>query len=105
MKSYEGIRTEDGIVEVTVDGRPLDPRFDLRRHSPTGFEFGYGGSGPSQLALAILADALGDDEQAQQHYQRFKREKISRLEESPWVITQEEVRRWIDRLLKAPERE
>ncbi len=99
MKLYEGIRTEDGIVEVRVNDVPLNPRFDIRRHSPTGFEFGYGGSGPAQLALAILADALGDDELAQQHYQRFKFEKISRIEESSWFITQAEVRRWISQVL------
>ena len=28
-------------------------------HSPTGFEIGYGGSGPADLALNILADAIG----------------------------------------------
>jgi hypothetical protein len=31
----------------------------LRNHSPTGFAWGYGGSGPGQLALAILADYFG----------------------------------------------
>lgn len=51
---YVGRRSDEG-VEVTVDGKPLDPRFDLMRHSPDGFEYGYGGSGPAQLALALLA--------------------------------------------------
>ncbi len=36
--------------------RPLGPRLDLANHSPDGFSWGYGGSGPAQLALAILAD-------------------------------------------------
>ena len=100
MKLYEGARSEDGIVEVNVDGQPLNPRLDLRSHSPTGFEFGYGGSGPAQLALAILADALGDDELAQQHYQRFKFEKIRRIDEPWWLMTQAEVRHWIARELE-----
>ena len=43
-------------VRVTVDGRPLDPRLDLRVLSASGFEWGYDGGGPGQLALAILAD-------------------------------------------------
>lgn len=30
-------------------------------HSPTGFEYGYGGSGPADLALSILADFYGLD--------------------------------------------
>ncbi|WP_228841848.1 DUF6166 domain-containing protein [Haloarcula sp. CBA1127] len=29
--------------------------------SPSGFEFGYGGSGPAQLAIAILAHAFDDE--------------------------------------------
>lgn len=29
-------------------------------HSPTGFELGYGGSGPAALALNILLEATGD---------------------------------------------
>jgi hypothetical protein len=37
MKQYEGHRTKQG-VEVTVNGAPLNPRLDLRHHSPTGFE-------------------------------------------------------------------
>lgn len=37
-------------------GVELPLRLDLVNHSPTGFSWGYGGSGPAQLALAILAD-------------------------------------------------
>lgn len=59
MRVYEGFRDEDGNVLVRVDGGEiLDPRLDLMNHSPSGFEYGYGGSGPAQLALAILADHL-----------------------------------------------
>ena len=54
MSTYSGVRTDAGCV-VTVDGKPLGPRLDLFNHSPTGFEWGYFGSGPAQLALAIVA--------------------------------------------------
>ena len=60
QKEYRGKRLDTG-VEVTVDGSPLDPRYDLRRLSQSGFEWGYGGAGPMQLALAILADHFGGD--------------------------------------------
>jgi hypothetical protein len=30
-------------------------------HSPTGFSWGYGGSGPADLALSILADHFGEN--------------------------------------------
>ena len=53
MKTYIGIRQEDGALSVTVNAKPLNPRLDLCNHSPTGFECGYSGSGPAQLALAL----------------------------------------------------
>ena len=62
---YRGQRTPEGSIVVREDDqgrtRPLPCRFDLRKHSLTGFEWGYGGSGPAQLALAVLADAVGSD--------------------------------------------
>ena len=67
MKTYTGTRTAAGCAVTVTDGgtsRALDPRFDLRTHSPDGFEWGYGGSGPAQLALALAADVLADDEAA-----------------------------------------
>lgn len=46
---------------VIVDGEPLDCRFDLLSASPSGFEWGYGGSGPAQLSIAMLAHAYDDE--------------------------------------------
>lgn len=86
MKTYAG-RREGHAVIVGVDGRPLNPRLDLWSHSPTGFEWGYGGSGPAQLALALLADQLGDDERALEFYQRFKRAVVSNLPYAGWTLT------------------
>ena len=74
MNHYEGYRTKAGPI-VTVNGDLLDLRLDLHNHSPDGFEWGYCGSGPAQLALAILADHLGDDEQALNLCQRFSQAK------------------------------
>jgi len=96
VKIYQGIRTTQGC-EVTVredDGppRPLAPRLDLRNHSPTGFSWAYAGSGPAQLSLALLADALGDDEQAQDFYQDFKFKVVGRLPHEGWILTEEQVR-------------
>jgi hypothetical protein len=65
MRTYRGRRRDVGDVVVTIfdNGRGpilLDPRLDLYNHSPNGFEWGYSGSGPAQLALAILADHLAN---------------------------------------------
>jgi hypothetical protein len=65
-------------VACTVDGKPLPLRLDLWNHSPTGFEYGYGGSGPAQLALALLADCCGDDIAVQFH-QAFKWAVVARI--------------------------
>ncbi len=94
MKTYTGHRTEDGCAVVVSDGdagRGLDPRFDLRTHSPTGFDWGYGGSGPAQLALALAADVLGDDEAALGVYQRLKFRVVGRLPGHGWTLTEAEL--------------
>lgn len=44
----------------TTSGVTLPPRNDVRNHSPDGLEWGYGGSGPGQLALALLLHALNE---------------------------------------------
>ena len=98
MKHYVGERTETGCEVDVIDkaspmgGYPLDPRRDLRNHSPDGFEWGYAGSGPAQLSLALLADALGDDEKAQQFYQDFKFKVVGRLASDNWELSQEDIR-------------
>lgn len=90
MRRYEGNRRWHSAT-VTVDGRRLRPRLDLRCHSPAEFEWGYGGSGPAQLALAILADHLGDDGQALNLYQRFKWLVIAVLPRHHWTLTAREI--------------
>lgn len=97
MKTYEG-RREGYVAEVTVNGVSLNPRLDLWNHSPTGFEWGYGGSGPAQLALALLADDLGDDNEAVQLHQEFKRAVVAKLDRRRWTLTSEQIRQAVDAL-------
>lgn len=97
MKVYERIRDDDGC-RVTADGKPLNLRTDLRNHSPTGGEWGFAGSGPAQLALALIADAVGDDV-ALLTYQKFKFEVVAGFENDGWTMTQAEIRCWVAALL------
>ena len=90
MKHYSG-RREGYAVIVTVDGRRLNPRHDLWNHSPYGFEWGYAGSGPAQLALAILADHCANSEEALNLYQRFKWEVIAELPHREWILTSADI--------------
>ena len=99
MKAYHGMRTEAGCtVTVEEDGQftTLPHRLDLRCHSPTGLEWGYGGSGPAQLALALAADVLQDDEKAQDVYQQLKFKLIGGLPHEGWVLTEARIRSAID---------
>jgi len=47
-----------GDVEVSLNGLALPLHLELVNHSPTGFNWGYSGSGPSQLAFAIVYEYL-----------------------------------------------
>lgn len=68
---------------ILVNGKSLDPRKSqsVYNHSPDGFSWGYGGSGPSQLALAILLD-FTERATALANYQRFKWDVIALLPSS-----------------------
>jgi hypothetical protein len=96
---YLGTRDEDGVVVSKEEGGVLSPlpwRLDLRDHSPTGPEWGYGGSGPAQLALAILADAVGG-RAALDHYQDFKAAVVGGLPHDGWELSGHDVRSWFAR--------
>lgn len=67
----------------------------IMNHSPEGFEWAYTGSGPSQLALAILLDVFGDESIALKHYQDFKTRFIANLPVARWTIREDDVRQWI----------
>lgn len=101
MKTYTGYRLPGdkgtvgrAIVAIHEEGqepRLLDLRHDLRRHSEE-FNWGYGGSGPAQLALALAADVLGDIEAAQDVYQRLKFRVVGRLAQDGWSVTEDQIR-------------
>lgn len=106
MKTYRGYRLMqrgiDGqpvsskcVVVIYEDGkrkRPLRLFTSIRNHSPTGFEWGYGGSGPAQLALALVADCCGKKLAIPTIYQWVKASIVSRLPQDGWVLTEEQIR-------------
>lgn len=90
---------------IKSNGEPLNPRLDLANKSPTGFAWGYSGSGPAQLALAILVDYLQDDNAALAHYQSFKEKVIAALpENSEWTLDGEQIENAIDEIKKIAKR-
>ena len=99
MKIYEGFRDENDIAKVRVTtigdfpkGVPDDVRLlkHVCQHSPTGFEWGYSGSGPADLALSLLFDHFGETPQAKgrasQIYQAFKVRCVALLPRQGWTI-------------------
>ncbi|WP_080508264.1 DUF6166 domain-containing protein [Haloparvum sedimenti] len=95
---YVGYRQRGrAIVKKHPDREPLTPdrSLELANHSPSGFEWGYGGSGPAQLALALLLDYTDDEDVALAEYMAFKNEVVSRLEcngpKQRWRLTGHEI--------------
>jgi len=103
---YRGKREPKGCV-VTVapkddseNAEPLPRRLDLFNHSPSGFEWGYGGSGPAQLALALLAHHLGDGERAVRLHQVFKFRVVGDLSQDGWELSTEDLQLAVDIIAK-----
>ena len=92
---------------MTVNGarQELPMRLDLRNHSPDGFEWGYLGSGPAQLALAICAQ-LVDENTALAVYQDIKRELIALIRQdcAQWTLTERQVRDAIELAIERADR-
>lgn len=97
------------VVTETDDGIASEPLRHHVRHSPTGFEWGYGGSGPADLARCILLDYFDLHDQADERtleyadpgeptvsYMDFKFEVVAGLDRGGFVITDHEIRRWIE---------
>lgn len=92
MKIYKGSRVGQRCL-VTVDDTPLDPRYDLKALSNSGFEWGYEGGGPSQLALAILADLFDDDGRAINEYKNFLKSTIANIQDDKWRLESPDIER------------
>ena len=84
-KIYRG--EPGGMVKVVLPSGRTRPLRHVALHSPTGFGWGYGGSGPADLSLSILCDVLGERPagkrlyhgrfKAHAHHQAFKREFVA----------------------------
>ena len=84
-------RTESGRAVV------IGVRHDWVLRSPTGFEWGYRGAGPSDLALNILLYATGDREFAGKHSERFRDEVVGRIAHRGGGLRVGEVLGWVAR--------
>lgn len=75
-----GSTSADRALErLFVDGVELlpGPSLQIRNHSPSGFAWGYTGSGAAQTALAVCLRIFGNSAVAGAVYQDFKAEFVS----------------------------
>lgn len=86
----------DIICRRTEHGPEVNIPHRFVKHSPAGLEWGYGGSGPADLALNALAMYIGR-EKAEENglYQEFKREFIATMPTEGGVIKREQVLAWL----------
>lgn len=97
MKTYMGKLRAGGVggqVILVIDNDGSSKLLlHIVRHSPDGFNWGFGGSGPADTALSILTDCVGNDV-ANAFYQRFKSEFVAGWKES-FEITAKEIKDWL----------
>lgn len=86
-------------VWVEVDGES-QPLRHVGGHSHA-FNWGYGGSGPCDLAISIVEDAVERGilpPQARAHVTDFKWGVVAHLPDRGWQITEDHLRRWWQRV-------
>ena len=92
------IRGKMDTRQVWVDDVELlpGPSQAVFNHSPDGFCWGYCGSGPSQLALALMLHFTEDEELARALYIPFKFKIVSCLN-ADFELDTDEIRQWIEK--------
>lgn len=94
---YDGFYDGGDIILRRVNGyATANVPHAIVRHSPTGFEWGYGGSGPAELALNILYAVTGNKELAMRHYQQFKWDVIAKIPQEGGVIKRDAIFQWLE---------
>ncbi|MFB0523952.1 MAG: DUF6166 domain-containing protein [Phycisphaerae bacterium] len=105
MVIYFGRKRDGGVGGQTVrikhpNGNTTFLRHALVWHSPDGFNWGYGGSGPADLALNILYDYFRRiklkkaKQTAIALYQRFKWDVVSGLPDN-FELQGSEIEAWL----------
>lgn len=109
---YKGQRSGRSGQTVVMAGRGgvldrlITPQESWRYFKySNGFEWGYAGSGPAQLALAILLDFTRDSQTACLLHHKFKRDYVAGWEQQGFSITGAEIAAWLMQCQELPEPE
>jgi hypothetical protein len=88
---------DDIICKRTASGIETNVPRRIIEHSPTGMEWGYGGSGPADFALNILSIFIGEDAARYNGlYQLFKQEFVSPLPQAGGTIPRQAIEKWLE---------
>lgn len=98
-KVYTAIRGEGENIITVSDEKGTRQLKHIVYHSPAGMEWGYDGSGSSDLARSILADFAGI-KVADIFYQEFKRDFIVKQPEKGFQISGQEILDWLKRKIE-----
>ena len=115
FRGYRTGQTGGGCLVTVVDEAgdqvvlPLSPIIRGRevRHSPDGFQWGYSGSGPTELARAILVRLYPDDDRVRHPrcYRHFRDFAISRVKSDEFELKEDVARSWYEQWLASPEQQ
>ena len=87
------VTVRDGVVGSTR--RPLEPRSVLYKHRQNGFARTDHGADCAHIALAIVADALGDEAYAMRTHEHFGRRVVA-LFPDRWTISRSRVLAYVN---------
>lgn len=88
--------TGDVICKRTISGPQVNIPHRYVVHSPNGFEWGYGGSGPADLALNALSMYIGREAAEKDGlYQEFKWKFIATMPREGGTIKRDDVMAWL----------
>lgn len=112
-KTYIGKRLSRRPGDVTVEVQTVHtdgsiitlPLTHRKYHSPTGFEWGYCGSGPADLALAIMLDYFSEEPTEQEIkdgavlaavvYKQFKNEFVAGFPKNGFRLEHNDIEIWL----------
>lgn len=87
---------QDYALVRLEDGSPLE---HVVRHSPTGMEYGYGGSGPADLALSALTYWHGS-KIANACYHEYKFAHVARLPRDGGILARVDADAFVESYLE-----
>ena len=97
IEGFADRTNSDGGYLVFVDGKelPLAPSLKAHNHSPAGFSWGFSGSGPAQLALALLLYAGVSKHDAHCLHQTFKAQHVARWPFNQSFSVELDIKAWV----------